>query len=332
MFLVLGIVLLYFAFRNINLDDIWSELKKADYSWLIYSMFVAVASHFFRALRWNQLINSLDYKTKASTTFYAVMTGYLANLALPRMGEVTRCVVLSKKENIPFNTLFGTVITERVFDMVILLLIIVGIVLFQINLIGGFINETIIRPLMGSYAGDFNAILILSGIIIVCIIIAIVIFRKLRPLFKTTMLYGKIEAFLDGMWSGMKSIAKLKNKMMFLFNTFMIWFLYLTMIILPFYSFEETSVLTIIDGFTVLAIGSLGIIAPTPGGIGSYHFIITELFTQLYNIPSYAAAAYATANHAAQTLVFLLVGGPSYMILILSKRKPINDLPKQNKK
>lgn len=331
-FLVLGIVLLYFAFRNINLDDIWSELKKADYSWLIYSMFLAVASHFFRALRWNQLINSLDYKTKASTTFYAVMTGYLANLALPRMGEVTRCVVLSKKENIPFNTLFGTVITERVFDMIVLLLIIMAIVLTQINLIGGFINDVIISPMMGSYAGDFNAILILSGIIIATIIIGILIFRKLRPVFKTTMLYGKIEAFLDGMWSGMKSIGKLENKMMFLFNTFMIWFLYLAMIILPFYSFEETSILSIIDGMTVLAIGSLGIIAPTPGGIGSYHFIITELFTQLYHIPAYAAAAYATANHAAQTLVFLLVGGPSYILLIMSKRKPLNDLPKQNKK
>lgn len=332
MFLVLGIVLLYLAFRNINLDDIWSELKKADYSWLIYSMFLALASHYFRALRWNQLINSIGYKTKASTTFYAVMTGYLANLALPRMGEVSRCVVLSKKDNIPFNTLFGTVITERVFDMIVLLLIIVGIVLFQINLIGGFINRVIINPLMGSYAGDLNAILILSGIVVLAMAIGILIFRKLRPFFKTTMLYSKIETFLNGMWSGMKSIAKLENKMMFLFNTFMIWFLYLGMIILPFYSFEETSLLTIIDGFTVLAIGSLGIVAPTPGGIGSYHFIVTELFTQLYDIPSYAAAAYATANHAAQTLIILLAGGVSYILLLLSKTKPLNDLPKENKK
>ncbi|NPD46931.1 MULTISPECIES: lysylphosphatidylglycerol synthase transmembrane domain-containing protein [unclassified Lentimicrobium] len=332
MFLVLGIVLLYLAFRNINIEDIWSELKKADYSWLIYSMFLALASHFFRALRWNQLINSVGYQTKASTTFYAVMTGYLANLALPRMGEVSRCVVLSKKDNIPFNTLFGTVITERVFDMIVLLLIIAGIVLFQINLIGGFINKVIISPMMGSYAGDLNAILILSGIIIIIIGVGVLIFRKLRPYFKTTMLYSKIEAFLNGIWSGMKSIAKLENKMIFLFNTFMIWLLYLGMIILPFYSFEETSLLNIIDGFTVLAIGSLGIVAPTPGGIGSYHFIVTELFTQLYDIPSYAAAAYATANHAAQTLIILLAGGVSYVLLLLNKRKPLNDLPKQNKK
>ncbi len=332
MFLVLGIVLLYLAFRNINLDDIWAELKKADYSWLVYSMVLALASHFFRALRWNQLINSIGYKTKTNTTFYAVMTGYLANLALPRMGEVSRCVVLSRKDNIPFNTLFGTVITERVFDMIVLLLIIVGIVLFQIKLIGGFINAVIISPLLGSYAGDLNAILILTAIVVATIIIGIVIFRKLRPFFKTTMLYGKIEAFLDGMWSGMKSIAKLENKMMFLFNTFMIWLLYLGMIILPFYSFEETSLLSIVDGFTVLAIGSLGIVAPTPGGIGSYHFIVTELFTQLYDIPSYAAAAYATANHAAQTLIILLAGGVSYIMLLLSKRKPLNDLPEQNKK
>jgi len=328
----LGIALLFLAFKNIKINEIWEELKHADYSWLIWSMVLALISHYFRALRWNQLINQMNYKTSTTTTFYAVMIGYLANLALPRMGEITRCVVLSKKDNIPFNSLFGSVIAERVFDLVVLMLIILVVLLAQITEIGGFLNRILIEPLMGSYTGNFWAILIVILGFILLGIIGIIIFKKLKPWLKTTMLYGKVEAFLEGFIGGLKSIAKLEKRALFIFYTFMIWGLYLAMIILPFYSFEATSVLNIIDGMTVLAIGSLGIVAPTPGGIGSYHFIITELFIQLYNIPAQAAAAYATANHAAQTLIILLAGGVSYILLILNKRKPFNELPEKDKK
>lgn len=331
-FIILGLGLLALAFNNINLDEVWQELRNADYSWLLMSMVLALASHWFRALRWNQLINQLNYKTKTSTTFFAVMTGYLANLALPRMGEVSRCVVLSKKENIPFNTLFGTVIAERVFDLIVLIMIILVVVLAQINLIGGFINDLIFKPLLGSYSGNLTAIIIIILSTILLIGIGLFIFRRLRPWLKTTMLYQKIEAFLDGLWDGVKSIAMVENKWKFFFNTLMIWVLYLAMIMLPFYSFEETSLLSIIDGMTVLAIGSLGIVAPVPGGIGSYHFIITELFTQLFDIPAYAAVAYATANHAAQTILILVAGGISYILLILGKRKALNDLSTEDQK
>jgi uncharacterized protein (TIRG00374 family) len=331
-FLLLGFGLLYLAFKNIQLEDVWKEIQSAQYSWILGSMFVALVSHFFRALRWNQLINQLGYKTKSSTTFYAVMIGYLANLALPRMGEVSRCLVLTRKDNIPFNALFGTVIAERVFDLIILILMIFMIILFQLDQIGGFLNELIIRPLLGSYTDNLSAIFIILGISLMALLILYLLFRWLKPWLKTTMLYNKINDFINGIWDGMKTIAKLEHKMTFLFHTFMIWTLYLLMIIMPFYSFEETSHLNIIDGMTVLAIGSLGIVAPVPGGIGAYHFIITELFTQLFHIPAYASAAYATANHAAQTFIILLAGGISYILLILNKRKALNEPPAANSK
>lgn len=331
-FLLLGFGLLYLAFKNIQLEDVWKEIQSAQYSWILGSMFVALVSHFFRALRWNQLINQLGYKTKSSTTFYAVMIGYLANLALPRMGEVSRCLVLTRKDNIPFNALFGTVIAERVFDLIILILMIFMIILFQLDEIGGFLNELIIRPLLGSYTDNLSAIFIILGISLLALLILYLLFRWLKPWLKTTMLYNKINDFINGIWDGMKTIAKLEHKMTFLFHTFMIWTLYLLMIIMPFYSFEETSHLNIIDGMTVLAIGSLGIVAPVPGGIGAYHFIITELFTQLFHIPAYASAAYATANHAAQTFIILLAGGISYILLILNKRKALNEPPAANSK
>lgn len=331
-FLLVGVGLLWLAFKNVDLDHVWKTIKEANYSWLIGSMGVAILSHVFRALRWNQLINQLGYKTKTSTTFYAVMTGYLANLALPRMGEVSRCMVLSRKDNIPFNRLFGTVIAERVFDMIVLLIMIFLIIIFQVDEIGGFINDIIVKPLLGSYTNNFNAILLVVAIGLVSLGLMFLVFRWLRPWLKTTMFYSKVEEFINGVWGGIKSIKKVKNKWFFFFNTFMIWFLYLIMLMMPFYSFEETSHLNIVDGMTVLAIGSLGMVAPVPGGIGAYHFIITELFTQLYHIPAYAAAAYATANHAAQTIIIILAGTISYSMLILQKRKPLNEPPATNKK
>lgn len=324
-FVLIGLGLLWLAFRGLELKELWAELKTANYWWFLFAILLAVISHVFRALRWNLLINQMGYKTRTSTTFYSVMMGYLANLALPRLGEVTRCGFLSKKENIPFNALFGSVVAERVFDLVVLLVILFMVVVTQIKKIGGFLNEILIKPIMGTYANNVAAVIIVLSALVVFLVLAIFIFRKLKPWLKTTMLYQKAEVFIDGFVDGLKSIGKLQRKGSFFFHTFMIWFLYLLMIIFPFYAFTETAALTFLDGITILGIGSLGIVAPVPGGIGSYHFIITEMLSQLYHIPVKAAAAYATANHAAQTLMIIVVGMVSYILLILIKTKARNE-------
>ena len=324
-FIAIGVSLLLLAFRGLAFNELWEELKTANYWWFLGAIILAIMSHVFRALRWNLLIGQMGYKTRVSTTFYALMMGYLANLALPRLGEVTRCGFLGKKEKIPFNALFGTVIAERVFDLVVLFFIIAVVVFSQIQKIGGFLNELLIEPLLGVYSGNFVAILIVLTILIVLIFGSIIVFRKLKPWLKTTLLYQKLESFIDGFMEGLKSIRKLKQRSLFLFHTFVIWLLYLLMIILPFKAFPETSHLTFFDGVTVLGIGSLGIVVPVPGGIGSYHFVITEVLSQLYEIPVKVAAAFATANHATQTIMFIIVGSVSYILLIFVKTKASNE-------
>lgn len=325
LFIALGVALLFLAFRGLALDELWEELKIANYWWFLLAIILAVISHIFRAIRWNLLIQQMGYKTRTSTTFYSVMMGYLANLALPRLGELTRCGFLSKKENIPFNALFGTVIAERVFDLLVLLFIIFLVVLSQIQKIGGFLNDLILKPLLGTYTDNITAIITIIAVITAFAGIFLFVFRKLKPWLKTTLLYQKIEAFIDGFTDGVKSIAKLKTKKLFFLHTFLIWLFYLLMIIAPFYAFKETSVLSFIDGITVLGIGSLGIAAPVPGGVGSYHFIVNELLTQLYDIPFKVAAAWSTANHASQTLMIIVVGIVSYFLLIFVKTKARND-------
>ncbi|MBN1650365.1 MAG: flippase-like domain-containing protein [Bacteroidales bacterium] len=316
--------LLFLAFRGLALKELWEELKTANYWWFLGAILLAIVSHIFRALRWNLLINQMGYKTRTSTTFYSVMMGYLANLALPRLGEVTRCGFLAKKEKIPFNALFGTVIAERVFDLVVLLLIIGIVVLVQIQKIGGFINEMLVQPLLGVYSGNVTAIVLVTAGLALLVLVFLFVFRRSKPWLKTTLAYQKLESFIDGFVEGLKSIGKLKQRILFLFHTFMIWLLYLLMIILPFKAFPETAHLNFLDGVTVLGIGSLGIVAPVPGGIGSYHFVVTEVLSQLYEVPVKVAAAYATANHAAQTLMFIVIGIVSYFLLILVKTKARN--------
>ena len=124
------------------------EIAGANYYWAAVAAVLAIISHIFRALRWNLLINSTGYKTRTSTTFYAVMVGYMANTAVPRLGEFMRCGVLSRKEKIPFNVLFGTVISERIFDMVILMLLLATTVFSQWGLLGGFVLQ-MVSPLTG---------------------------------------------------------------------------------------------------------------------------------------------------------------------------------------
>lgn len=308
------------------MQEVWYDIREANYYWLIIALVFTIASHIFRALRWNLLINSLNYKTKVSTTFYAVMIGYMANTAVPRMGEFARCGVLSKKEKIPFNALFGTVISERIFDLITLVVIIFFVIVFQIDLLGDFLNQ-IFAPFFSGLFSNLQSILIFTGAIIVTFAVLTFLILKLKEKIKSIPFYNNIQGFLSGLFDGIITIMKLRQKWLFLLYTFIIWFFYAIMVYLPLLMLEETSHLTFIDSLTILAIGSLGIVAPVPGGIGAYHFIVKAILYELYNIGGNAAISFAVITHAGQTILSVVVGGLSYFYMgILSKKeKPLNE-------
>ncbi len=325
-FLGLGFFLLWLSFRKLDLDKVWSDIVNADYIWMVYSLFFAIMSHVLRALRWNMLINSMGYKTRLSSTFYSLMVGYMANTAVPRMGEFMRCGMLSKKEKIPFNALFGTVISERLLDMLMLLLIIFLVVVFQIDLVGGYLDN-IFTPLFQKLANNMWTITILVGSIILLFVVTIWLLYKYRERIKKLSFYNKIRLFLDGLFDGIKTILKLKQKWLFIFYTIFIWLFYVIMVYFPLKLLPETSVLTFKDAFTLLGIGSLGIVAPVPGGIGAYHFIIKSVLYELYGINGVAAGSFAAITHAGQTLLNVGVGALSYFMLMFltKKQKPLNE-------
>lgn len=320
-FLLIGILFLWLAFRKVDLQHVWLEIKNADYFYIGLSIIAALIAHLFRALRWNILINSMGYKTKTSTTFYAVMIGYLANSAVPRLGEVSRCGVLSKKDKIPFTSLFGTVIAERAFDMIVLLTIILMVVLLQYRLVGGFFDRNIVEPLFSNVESNLLPIIIVSFLVGLAIFGIIFLVRMHKERIMKTTLMLRFRKFMSGILEGIKTIKRINQKGVFLLYTLVIWGMYSLMIYLPFYSLQDTAGLDYGDAITVMAIGSLGIVAPVPGGIGTYHFITKATLFELYGVNPDAATSFATITHAAQQIMILLVGALSFLLIILQKRR-----------
>jgi uncharacterized protein (TIRG00374 family) len=303
-------------------------MRQARYFWLFLSLVLVLISHVFRAARWNLLIGAMHYKTRLWSTFFALMTGYLVNTGVPRMGEFVRCGALSKKENIPFNALFGTVISERFVDLVVLVLLIFLVIIFQLQLMGDFLHtyfDPFVQKIFSNIWGigiTFFVLLLLSGALYRFL-------SKNKAHLGQKPFYQKMHLFLKGVLDGMKTIGKMERKGLFFFYTFMIWLFYALMVYYPVRMFAETSGLTFVDGLTLLAIGSLGIVAPVPGGIGAYHFIIKAVLVELYHINAQTAISFATLTHAGQTLLNISVGSIGYLILFLTRfQKPKNDKPR----
>ena len=325
LFLLLGLGLLWLSFRKLNFAGVWNEMRHADYFWLALSLILTLISHVFRAARWNLLIGAMNYKTRLSSTFFSLMTGYLVNTGVPRMGEFVRCGVLSKKENIPFNSLFGTVISERFIDFIVLVLLIFLVIVFQLQLMGDFLHQYFDPFLNKLFSNIWN--IGIAGIIFFVLMGGIYWYlKKNKHRLNQKPFYQKIHLFVKGVLDGIKTIKKMNHKGLFIFYTFMIWLFYALMVYYPVRMFAETAGLTFVDGLTLLAIGSLGIVAPVPGGIGAYHFIIKAILTELYHISAQTAISFATLTHAGQTLLNISVGSLGYLILFITRfQKPKNE-------
>jgi uncharacterized protein (TIRG00374 family) len=322
-FLLIGLLLLWLVFRKLDLNAVINEIKTAHYEWLLLSFFFGLLSHIARAIRWNILIRSMGYQTTVPTTFYAVMTGYLANAAFPRLGEVTRCAALSKKTNIPFLSLFGTVISERIFDFFILLLILLGVFFLQLDFLREFADKYFLSSLDGM-ASPRNLIFIVIGLLLI-LGLPLLLFRIFRTQIREVPLFRKVTNFLRGLVDGIRTIQRMKQKLAFIFWTVVIWTLYVMMTYMGFYSLAETTHMNFLDAVTIMAIGSLGIVAPVPGGIGAYQFIVTAMLVEIYTIAPEPAASFSIILWFTQTILIISVGIFSYYMLMLKKTTLKND-------
>ena len=314
-FLALGVALLWFSFRNIDLSQLWTDIKSAKYSWMLLSLACLAISLYFRALRWNIQIEALGYKTRASSTYGAVLIAYLANCIFPRLGEVARCSVLKRKENIPFDKTFGSVISERIIDLLVLFGLAFLVIVFQWKLLGGLITSWMV-PLVNKLINN-----VLLGIIVIVVGIVFIVF-----LVKIIRKNKKIASLWHGFIDGIKSVITMKKKWRFVLYTLAVWGFYVLMTWLPFYMLAETSHLGVVEAVTLLGIATLGVVAPVPGGIGTYHFIAITLLSGFYGISEQVAGSFAAINHGSQMIFYLITGIIAYVVMFFfDKRKPINE-------
>lgn len=319
-FLGLGILLIWLAVRNLTEKDkasIKEAFTQANYFWILLSMFLSFLSHLVRAMRWRLLIQPLGFNPKISNTFFAVMVGYLANFALPRLGEVSRCGILTKYEKIPFTEAFGTVIAERAIDLLCLILIFFATLFFQFEQLWGLTNEKIVSPLSSKFSSlmQSNLFLPVLAFVMIGIIILFFIFRKKS----NGGFYKKIKDVVLGFWEGLKSVKNIKRPFLFVFHTILIWVLYTSLLYVGFLCFNETSQLGMDAALAIMLFGSLGIIF-VPGGTGAYQALVTETLTSVFKISFTFAFAFSWLIWTSQFILILLLGAISLILLpVLNK-------------
>lgn len=307
-FLGLGVAIIVYMSHQLSPKDKADMLAaiKSVHLWLIIPIFfVGFLSHFFRALRWKLLLEPLKiYPTTANTTF-SVLIGYLANLMLPRAGEVAKCTVLARYEKVPADKMIGTIVAERAFDVVCLVLVTISAFLLQAHIIGDYASE-----LFSKVAGKRNTIIIGIVALIGLIIGLIFLYRRTKG--------NRIGRFIKGLSDGVRSILHMKKRGQFLLYTFLIWLMYLLQVYLGFLSLPATSHLSILAALVVLIFGSIGMIA-TQGGIGAYTYLVANILLA-YGIANVNGQAFGWVAWAVQTGIICVLGILSLILLPVYNR------------
>jgi len=315
--------ILYLLFKNQDPVQLIKEIQKVDGKWVFLSMVFGGWAYVSRGLRWIVLIDALGYSSTKLNSVSAVSVGYFTNMFIPRAGEISRCTALNQVEKIPVDKLFGTILIERVIDFAFLILLIFLTVILKFNDIFNF--YTTLQAQQTESAGNNNFLILLA-----VLLSGGILFFFLKKWLKNSIFYEKVLSFIDGLKEGFKSIKSMKRKSAFWFHTFSIWIMYFLMTYICFFSMQETSHLSAGDGLFLLVLGGIGMIVPTPGGVGSYHAIVMiglsvlgvgTIFLGEGGDPTNPALLFPTIVHIAQTLVAIIMGSIGLLILFLSKRK-----------
>jgi glycosyltransferase 2 family protein len=316
-FFILGAFIFWLIYKDQDIDRIKSVLKNdVNYFWVIVSLFIGLLSHISRTLRWGLMIEPIGHKPRFMNTFLAVMVGYLMNMAFPRMGELSRCGVLSRYEKLSFTKLLGTVVAERAVDMVSLLILLIIVIVSQFGKMLGFINN---NP---EIEEKLTAI-VTSPLLIIGFAALFIILFLFRKTFKNTLVYTKIMVILKNFKEGFISIGSIKRKGWFYFHSAFIWFLYYLMLYANFYAFDFTKVLNPIAGLTTFVMASFGMVAPVQGGIGAWHFMAREALA-LYGVPYENGIIFAFVAHSSMTIMIIVIGIISLLVLPFINRR--NDI------
>jgi uncharacterized protein (TIRG00374 family) len=298
-------------------DEIINAFKNADYFWIIISMLMAFLSHFLRAYRWNHLLKPLGYQINLVNANCHVFVGYLANYGIPRMGEVSRCTLAAKYDKVPFEIAFGTVITERVIDFMLFIIIFLISLFSQFNQLSGLANEYIFDKLKIKFSNmsqePFKLILLAIGVILL-VVVYLLLRKKIIGLLK-----GKLGNMLKGFGKGIASIKDMKNPFAFVVLSFGIWTCYLLSLYFCMLALKGTADLGLEAALVLLLFGTFGVIF-SPGGLGAYPAIVGGILISTYHVDMVWAFAMPWLAWTSQFLLVLLFGLLAFIVLPLNNK------------
>lgn len=320
-FALVGVFLLFLVFRNIKWNDFYNGIKQADIRWVIAAMIIGAYGHWLRAARWTIMLKSIGYSNAQTYPgFLSVLAGYFINLAIPRAGEISRCALMGDVCKIPVQKLIGTVVTERIIDLLMTGLIVILVLWLQFDLLYDFTDKNILTPLSNKF-NAFYQFSLFYPIIIGAVIVSFVVFYILKKRAKSrTKKENKLINFITGILDGAKSIIRLNHPFMFILQTFGIWLTYLGSTICILKAFSFTHAEGFFTGLSVLLFSTIGVIVPAPGGIGSIWTTQNGLM-EIYNYSLEHATLFAGLLFFTQVIGFILLGTFALIHLSILKNK-----------
>lgn len=296
------------AFKNTEWDKIVDDFKNAKYEYVILSMIMGFLAFVSRGIRWTYLLEPIGYKVNKWRSIHAISMGYFMNALIPRAGEVARCTTLNQTDKVPVDRLFGTVILERVIDFIMLSFLICLTLFLEYDNIQSFFDETLGKNTDKEEGISWKLI---TGI---AFVLGLILLYLMRGRLRKHPFYQKIKDFWAGLKEGVKSISKLEHKWFFLGHTLFIWSMYFLMSYIVVFALDSTSHIDPSAGLFVMIVGAFGIIAPSPGGIGSYHYL-AMVGMGVIGIAKDDALSFATLVHTGQTVMTLIAGGVALLML-----------------
>ena len=311
--IALGVFVLYWVYRDFDFARVGDVLLHGtSWGWMLLSLFFGVMSHVFRGWRWKQTLAPLGAYPRAGNCVDAIFVSYATNLVLPRVGEVSRCGVLSRYDGVSFAKSLGTVVTERLLDAVCILLITGGTFLLQMPVFVRFFSETgtKIPSLLHLLASPWFYVSLFS-----VIGVGVLLYYLLRML----SFYEKVKGVVRSVWEGVMSLRQVDHIGLFAFYTVAIWVCYFLHFYLTFFCFDFTSSLSLQAGLVMFVGGTFAVIVPTPNGAGPWHFAVITMM-MLYGVSDADASMFALIVHGIQTLLVILLGVYGWLHALLANR------------
>lgn len=319
----IGILLVWLSLKEVapQKDNIINAFKNADYFWIILSMIVSLVSHVLRAFRWNYLLKPLGHKVGFINANCHVLIGYLANYGIPRMGEITRCTLAAKYDKVPFEMALGTVITERIIDFLLFLVIFFLTLILQFSNLIGLADQYIFSKVREKFSGltDSPMKMIILAVLIIAAVGGFFMLRKKI----TSLLKGKFGSIVKGLAEGIGSIRKMEKPGMFILTSLLIWACYFYSLYLCFFAIPGTSHLGQPEALTLLLFGTFGVMF-SPGGLGAYPLILKGILVSTFFVDEISAFALPWLAWTSQFVLIVLLGVVSLIVLpIINRNKNV---------